>query len=364
MIPLKRIGLYIGKRFLISISSVFALCLVLIFFIDFIEVLRDGSKSDEVTALDLTLITLFRIPVFAELALPFAVLIGAIAAFLSLSRTSELVILRAAGLSVWQFLQPGLTVGFLLGVLSVTVYNPLAAALKAKSEQMQAELFGSKKSITSSSGNGSWMRQDGIDGPSVMYAQTTADRGLTLAGVTVLQFDLNRKFLERIQARKAELRQGYWLVQDANVYSPDKAPRFYRSYHVSTYLGPTQVMDSMGSVESLSFWQLPAFIEFARRAGLDTERYELQYQLQLAKPILMVAMVLIAATCSLKAFRFGRIQTMVVTGLAGGFAFFIFSEVSRKVGSSGLVSVTLAAWAPAIVASLLAMTFLLHQEDG
>ncbi len=55
---------------------------------------------------------------------------------------------------------------------------------------------------------------------------------------------------------------------------------------------------------------------------------------------------------------------MVISGLAGGFAFFIFSELSRKVGSSGLVSIALAAWAPAVVASLLAITLLLHQEDG
>ena len=75
-------------------------------------------------------------------------------------------------------------------------------------------------------------------------------------------------------------------------------------------------------------------------------------------------MVLRAATCSLKAFRFGKIQTMVLTGLTGGFGFFIFSELSRKVGASGMVSVTVAAWAPALTALLLAATVLLHQEDG
>src|SRR5690606_38301451 len=119
-------------------------------------------------------------------------------------RTSELIVIRAAGLSVWQFVQPGLAVALLLGVFSFTVYNPIAAALRAESERMQAELFGSKKAITSRSDTGSWLRQDGVDGASIVHARTSANRGLTLAGVTVLQFDLNRKFLERIQAEKAE----------------------------------------------------------------------------------------------------------------------------------------------------------------
>ncbi len=123
-------------------------------------------------------------------------------------------------------------------------------------------------------------------------------------------------------------------------------------------------MNSLGSIETLSFWELPGFIDFAKKAGIPTEQYELQYQLFLSRPILMAAMVMIAATCSLKAFRFGRIQTMVLTGLTGGFGFFIFSELSRKVGASGVVPVTVAAWAPALTALLLAATVLLHQEDG
>ena len=359
-----RIGRYIARRFAVTILSVFFLTLLLIFFVDFIEVLRDGAKREGVGIATLGLITVLRIPIFAELALPFAILIGTIGAFLSFSRTSELVIIRAAGLSVWQFIQPGLLVAISFGVFAVTVYNPVAAALKSKSEAIQAELFNTQKSFGTQRGTGAWLRQDSLDGASVIHAKAAANRGLTLGGVTLLQFDLNKRFYEQIQASKAELKQGYWLLQNAVVQSSGEPMKTYKEYIVSTYLSPAQVMDSVGSIESLSFWQLPPFIAFARKAGLPTDRYELQYQLFLARPILMAAMVLIGATCSLKAFRFGKIQTMVLAGLSGGFGFFIFSELSRKVGVSGLVPVTLAAWGPALVAFLLAATFLLHQEDG
>jgi lipopolysaccharide export system permease protein len=251
-----------------------------------------------------------------------------------------------------------------MGVFAVTIYNPIAAAMKAKSEQLQAELFKTQKSFGTVRGSGAWLQQDSENGLSIMHARTTADRGLTLGGVTLLQFDRNKRFSEEIQANKAELRQGYWLLEGALVQSPGQATRLFETYKVSTYLSPAQVMDSLGSIETLSFWQLPQFISFAKKAGLPTDRYELQYQLFLARPILLAAMVLIAATCSLKAFRFGKIQTMVLSGLAGGFGFFIFSELSRKVGASGLVSITLAAWGPAIIAMLLSVTILLHQEDG
>lgn len=361
---LSTLGIYIAKRFVTMILSVFMLLMMLVFFVDFIEILREGSKKDDANAATLALITLLRIPVFAELTLPFAVLAGTIGAFLSLSRTSELIIIRSAGLSVWQFIQPGILIAMLFGVFAVTVYNPVAAALKAKSERLQTELFNAQRGFGTQRGSGSWLRQDGLDGSSIIYAKVSASRGLVLGGVTLLQFDLNKRFYEQIQANKAELKAGYWRLENASVQRLNDANEFHKVYLISTYLTPAQVMDSIGSIESLSFWQLPGFISFAKRAGLPTDRYELQYQLHLARPMLLAAMVLIAATASLKAFRFGKIQTMVISGLAGGFCFFIFSELSRKVGISGLVPVTLAAWGPALVASLLAATFLLHQEDG
>ncbi len=358
------LGRYMARRFAVTILGVFFLMLLLIFFIDFIEVMRQGSKRDDVGVGTLALISILRVPIFSELALPFSVLIGTMGAFLGLSRSSELTIVRAAGLSVWQFLQPAIAVAAIYGVLAVAKYNPVASAMKAESERIQTELFDAKKSFAAAKGTGSWLKQESIDGPTILHAKTAADRGLTLGGVTLLQFDLNNRFYEEVQANKAELRQGYWRLENATAQGPGEAPRHYDEYFVSTYLSPAQIMDSLGSLETLSFWQLPDFISFARKAGIPTERYELQYQLFLARPILLAAMVLIAATSSLKPFRFGKIQTMVLTGLSGGFTFFIFSEFSRKVGASGLVPVAVAAWGPALVALLLSATILLHQEDG
>ena len=357
-------GRYMAKRFAVTILGVFFLMLLLIFFIDFIEVMRIGSKKDGVSASTLVMISALRVPIFAEIALPFAVLFGTMSAFLGLSRSSELTIVRGAGLSVWQFLQPAVAVAFVFGVLAVTVYNPLASAAKAESERIMTELFDANKSFTSAKGTGSWLRQEGLDGPTILHAKSAANLGLTLGGVTLLQFDLNNRFYEQVQSNKAELRHGYWRLENAIAQGAGEAPRHYDEYFVSTYLTPAQIMDSLGSVETLSFWQLPGFIDFAKKAGIPSTRYELQYALFFTKPILLAAMVLIAATSSLKPFRFGKIQTMVLAGLSGGFGFFIFSEFSRKVGATGMVPVTVAAWGPALVALLLSATVLLYQEDG
>ncbi len=354
---------YFAGRLFAMILVVYGICVMLVFFIDFVEMMRQAAKVD-IPATQVLFLTFLRLPAFAELVLPFAVLIGAIGAFLMLSRSSELVIVRAAGVSVWQFLRPAMFVALIFGVFAITVYNPLAAVAKQASERLFAETFAAKRSNRAQNNTAAWIRQDGPDGPSIVYARATADRGTTLAGLTVLQFDPSKKFIERIEADKAVLRHGYWVLDNAHVSSSGNLPRSYKKYIVSTNLNSTQVTESVDTVEGVSFWELPGFIEFAEKAGISTTAYRLQYQQLLARPFLMVVMVLLAATCALKPFRFGKIQTMVIAGLGGGFAFFVLVEVSRQLGMSGYITAGVAAWAPIAIGTFLALTVLLHQEDG
>jgi lipopolysaccharide export system permease protein len=190
------------------------------------------------------------------------------------------------------------------------------------------------------------------------------NQGLELNGVTVFQYDRDHRLTERIEARRATLLDGRWELEDAWVSAVGQEPARYDRYLLSTYLTPTQVRDSLGTVFSVSFWELPNFIELSERAGLPATQYRVQYHLLLSRPFLLVTMVLIAATCALRGFRFGNVQINASIGLAAGFAFFVFSEISRNFAMAELTSAAAAAWVPVIVASSLALTVLLYKEDG
>ncbi|GJM02081.1 MAG: LPS export ABC transporter permease LptG [Rhodomicrobium sp.] len=361
---LKLLNRYISLKFFIAILLVFLLFCLLILLIDFVELLRRSSKGGDIMIMDVLKLALLRVPSFAELTLPFAVLVGTIGAFLMLGRNSELIIIRAAGVSVWRFILPPVFVALIIGVFAVCVYNPLAAYSKAESERVYGELFGGSKSVLRAANNQVWFRQDGTDGPSVMNAKAIANQGLQLIGVTTLQYSKNYKFLERIDAKRADLQEGRWRFSDAWISRVGQQPQFFENYLLSTYLTPTQISDSMGSVETVSFWALPNYIEIANKAGLPATRYKIQYQLLLSKPFLLAIMVLIAATCSLRTFRLGRIQTMIIMGMCIGIGFFIFAETSRQFGLAEKVAPEIAAWVPLFAWGLIVLTVLLHQEDG
>lgn len=360
------LSIYIGTRFLVAIFAVFGLCTVLIFMIDFVEMLRQAGKYGSVSGWVLAWITMLRLPAYTEMLLPFAVLVGSIGALLMLARKSELAVMRAGGMSVWQFLRPGIAVAVLLGFASSMGFNPLAASARDRAERLYAEVFGREPSgaLGKSSSSGPWLRQDGLDGQSVINAASARRRGTELTSVTAFVYDKTGTFSERVDAKAAKLEEGYWVLQEALVSGIGRQPESFDRYLLSTYLTPERAADAFGSVISVSFWELPDLIYIAEKAGLSTASLRTQYALLLTRPLLCIAMVFLAATVSLRSFRSGGIQTMVVTGMVGGFGFFLFAEISRQAGTAGLAPVWAAVWVPVLLAILCSVTVLLHQEDG
>jgi lipopolysaccharide export system permease protein len=355
---------YLAKRFLFGMVGAFLVCSCLIYMIDMIELLRLSRRAQDLSVATLLWIGLLRLPAFTELLLAFAVLVGSIVALLSLNRRSELTVMRSAGMSVWQLLRPGVAVTFVLGVAAVTLFNPLAATARFESERLVAEVFGVEAGLFATKGEGAWLRQDGTDGQSVMHARAVADQGLVLSGVLAFVFDHDGRFVEVLDAERAALQNGYWELQRAVVSRPKQEPETRGTYAISTHLSRERVGDALGSEIAVSFWQLPELIEVSERAGLSASKYRMQHAILLGRPALLIAMVVLAATVSLRSFRSGGIQTMVLAGLIGGIGLFLLAEVSRQIGASGLISPTLAVWVPIGVSLLVSLTVLLHQEDG
>jgi lipopolysaccharide export system permease protein len=363
MMPVRILGLYLARRYATAMLGTFFLCSVLIFMIDFVEVLRQSGRRGSVPATTLVWLTLLRLPAYTELLLAFAVQVGAISALLMLNRKSELAVMRAAGMSVWQFLRPAIVVALMIGTFAVAVYNPVAAAARAEAERLFSEVFGRESNFMTQAA-GAWLRQEGADGSSIINARAALNRGMELIGPMIVQYDKAGAFVERIDGDRALLMDGYWEVENAIVTRMGQPAERFGVYLVSTYLSPERVRDALGTAISVSFWELPGLIEATEKAGLKADRFRIQYELLMSRPLLLLAMVLMGATVSLRSFRSGKIQSMVVYGMLGGFGFLLLAEISRQIGVSGLVSPMLAVWTPVAIAIVLSLAVLLNQEDG
>ena len=355
---------YFGMRFLGTVLGTFAGVVVLAGMSDYFEMMRRGADWPAATAWMLAQISIFRIPQLTERIMPFAVLVGAMSCYLTLSRRLELVIARSAGISAWQFVAPALIVAFVLGTLATTVYNPVAAMLHERSKRLQAEVMGETFSALQASSSGFWVRQKSADGAAIINAQTSREQGSSLSGVSVYTFDNAGHFQKRIEARTAALEQGYWRLDDARIYSSGSPPQIAAHYRLGTNLTLAQVRESFATPETVPFWQLPSYIEMADKAGLAAAGYRLQYDELIARPFLLCAMVLLAAAVSLRFFRFGGVQKMVLSGICAGFMLFVLQKITEDMSKAELMSPIVAAWIPAMVGGLTGFVALLYQEDG
>ncbi len=360
------LSVYIGRHFLLSFTLLFSLFLLLIVLIDAVELLRRAAARPDVTFGMVSEMAFLKLPFMAQKAFPFAVLFGGMAAFWRLTRSHELVITRAAGVSAWQFLFPVIALAFVLGVVQIAVVNPLASTTLTRYERLEATLLKGQRSFLALSSNGLWLRQSNNQGQSVVHADNVLQHGknVELRGVVVFNYEGADRFRDRIDAEYARLEDGFWHMSKAWVHTPEKMPRFERDYWLATDLTLAKIQDSFAPPETMSFWDLPGFIGTLEKAGFSALRHRLYWHSLLAAPLLMCAMVLIAAAFTLRHSRRGGTTFIVTSGVLTGFVLYFFSDIVFALGLSDSIPVTLAAWTPSGVATLLGLATLLHLEDG
>jgi lipopolysaccharide export system permease protein len=355
---------YFGLRFLSSVIGSFIGVVALAAMIDYVELMRRGADWPNATPWLLAQISMFRVPQLTERIMPFSVLIGAMSCYLALSRRLELVIARAAGVSAWQFVAPAMIAAFLFGTVATTLYNPISANLRERSKRLESEMLGENMTALQGNTNGFWVRQKSAEGAAIINAASSQNQGSMLNGISVYTFDKDGHFQERIEAKSATLQDGYWLLEDARIYSSSNPLQAVDNYRLGTNLTLEQVRESFATPETVPFWQLPSYIEMADRAGLGAAGYRLQYEALLARPFLLAAMVMLAASVSLRFFRFGGVQKMVLSGISAGFLIFVLSKITEDMSKSELMSPLAAAWIPVLIGGLAGFVALLYQEDG
>jgi lipopolysaccharide export system permease protein len=303
--------------------------------------------------------------------LPLIMILSAILLFLGLAKSSELVVVRAAGRSGLRFLAAPVGAALLIGMFTVAVLNPLTAATsKEYDTRMARRAAGGEQSILSVSGEGLWMRQGDSEGQVVIRAARIGADATELQGVTFHIFAPDGTLTGRIEAQAARLEPGAWRLTGAKRWSmadanPEAAAQATEGEVVlATNLTQDSIRESLGTPSAVSFWDLPSEAQDLERAGFSARAYRVWMQMELALPLLLAAMVMVAAGFTMRHARFGKTGQMVLYALLGGFFIFFLRNFAQVLGENGQIPIIVAAWSPPVAAALLALSLLLHLEDG
>ncbi|WP_225027310.1 LPS export ABC transporter permease LptG [Xinfangfangia pollutisoli] len=363
------LSFYIARRFLWTVFQVFLVFFGVLMLVDMIEQLRQFSGQGA-GIMDSFRLSLVNVPETLYRILPLIVIMGSIAVFLGLARSSELVVVRAAGRSGLRFLVTPVLATLAIGLLAVAVLNPLVAATTKAYDDLKARYQGPDGSVLSVSDSGLWLRQGGEYGQTVIQASRANPDGTELFGVSFLTFGTDGTPATRVEASSARLTAGAWLIDDGKMWdltapNPElSAATWPDGTRLPSDLTPERIRDSFGTPASVPIWKLPSYIDELETAGFSARSYELWFQMELAQPLFLTAMVLVAAGFTMRHVRFGRIGQMVLYAMLSGFALFFLRNFAQALGENGQIPVLLAAWTPPVAAIMLALGLLLHLEDG
>lgn len=357
------LGRYLFQRYMSITAWLFVGMFALVFIIDLAEFTGRASSLPEFTFPLSVAIIGMRVPMFMQQTVPFVALLSTMILLVNLNRRSELVITRAAGVSVWQFLLPLGVGAFLFGLFIILLFNPIAAAGLARSQTFEADMRASDPT-TATGAVVPWLRQKTAGTDTIIGARASLNQGMELAGASFFRLDSKGDIFERLDANRAYLRDGYWELVDVDRYVDGTRESGIKSVQVPTNLRAEFVQERLAAPDTVSLFRLPETIRVAQSFGLRANAFDMQLQFLLALPPLLVAMTLIAATVSLKFTRLGQSVPLILGGVVAGFLLYVVSVLVKAFGTAGIVPPVVAAWFPVVVAIFLGVTFLLYREDG
>jgi lipopolysaccharide export system permease protein len=370
MTPAITLSIYITRQFAAALTAMLLALTGVVALFDFLELLRRSVSKPDATFGIVSEIEGLRLAYISMQILPFAVLLGGILCFWRLTRSSELIVARAAGVSAWEFLALPTICALLCGVVAVTVGSPLSSIMLARAEVMDNTYLRAGGGPLALDGGQLWLRQSDRAlaplGVAIIHARGVELHGrqLTANGVSVFRLNSNDQLLARIEAARAVLGPGSWDLEAARTLRPDEVPGPPQQVSLPTDLTVQRVQESFASPDTLSIWALPSFIALLERSGFSAIRHRLHFQSLLALPLLCATMALVGAGFSMRPARRGGVARMIGGGVAAGFALFMISKIAEEFGQSGALPLLLAAWVPAASGLMLAVALLLHMEDG
>ncbi len=363
------LDLYFARRFLRAFGMVFGAILGFVVLLEMIEQIRRFDTSDVglPEALELALLaapeTLYTI-------LPLVVLLATLVLCLGLARSSELVIARGAGRPALATLSGPLVTAALLGGLGVAAMNPIVAATMLQYDIASARYAGSGGNVLSVSAEGLWLRQGVEGGQTVIRAARAAPDGSRFYGMTFIAFGADGTPTRRIEAETGRLVPGAWEltgVKDwplSSAANPEQEAVRLDSMSLPSDLTMDRIRDSVGAPSAVPIWELPGFIRQLEAAGFSAVQHRVWLHMELALPLLLVAMTLIGASFTMRHSRMGKTGQMVLIALLLGFGLFLLRNFAQVLGDNGQIPAALAAWSPPLAGTLAALGLLLHLEDG
>jgi lipopolysaccharide export system permease protein len=360
--PSRRLASYMLRLFFTrSLAVLFALVLVLMT----LDLLGEAGKILAIPGngdAELWRYVGLRVPLLVSRFLPFSVLLGTLIAFVELNQHSEVVAMKAAGMSAHQILAP-LIVGSIGIAVALFAFNETVVVNSAR--VVNAWSDNDYKPIPPDDGllSNVWV----LNGDDLIRAGLVVGRGPQPRIERLTMYDRGGGVLQRVlRADRADPRpaSGDWLLRNVSIYDANmNVTRRASLLEGMRGVTPAQLTIAKVDPNELDYGTLRQRIAELDAAGKPTDEARAGLAHKISGPLSTVLMPLLAAVAAFGLARSGQVLMRATVGMALGFAYFVADNFSLAMGNAGAYPPVIAAWAPFLLFLLIGETVLIRTEE-
>jgi lipopolysaccharide export system permease protein len=358
--PSRTVTFYTARMFLVRSFSVLTGLVLILMTLDLLgesgKILAYPGNGEP----ELWTYASLRVPQIIARFLPFSVLLGTLITLLALNQNSEVISMKAAGLSAHQILAPLIVAGLLVAGLSFAFNERVVARATATLNAWEKVEFGPMPKDSAVLSN-VWVR----NGEDLIRAGSSVGRGRATQLRNVAIYDrVDNRLTQVIEAEQATFTGEAWRLTNARRFDVNTGSE-ERLGTIIAARGVTPDRFTLANVDpdGLSFMQLRQAIEDLKASGRPTRALEASLWHKLSGPLSSVLMPLLGAVAGFGLARSGKLFVRAVTGMALGFAYFVADNFALAMGNLGAYPPLLAAWAPFLLFLLIGETVLVRTEE-
>lgn len=359
--PSRTLTLYLARLF---ITRVVGVLLMLVLVLQMLDLLSESGKilayPNNGQAQLWTYVTL-RAPQLVARFLPYSVLLATIITFVTLNQNSEVIAMKAAGLSAHQVLAPLFVTALVVAVASFAFNERIVTRATATLKVWQNADYGPLPKDSGVRSN-VYVR----DGPNILMAGTVTGSGpqMVMQNVAWYGRDAEGMLTEQIRSPRATFANPGWRLESATRFDVKTiATQQLGPTIVAKDVAPGQVEISSVDADTQNIFELSRSIDELRAAGRRTSELEGKWWHKLSGPLSSVLMPLLGAIAAFGLARSGQVLIRAIIGMALGFAYFVLDNAALAMGNFGGYPPLVAAWAPFLLFAFVGETVLIRTEE-
>ncbi|MBN9343013.1 MAG: hypothetical protein BGO76_02340 [Caedibacter sp. 38-128] len=355
---------YLARNFLKWFFIVAFAVMTIIILVDLSELLRKSASKPDINFKILFQILIFKFPSLIQRVLPFITFFSSILTFWMLNRSHELTIIRTAGVSIWQTLSPLIIVSLLIGGIDLMLVNPISSKMMLRYGQLDDYYFHGKKESLTVSETGLWIREAKKDQQLIFHMKHVNLEKKLFKGIVITIYDQKNQFIESISATSGLLNKGQLHLENVWKVVPERLPEKYQNLSFGTTISLETIKNTGAAPVSVSFWDLRTTAHLLEASGISGLKYILYWHALLSRWGWLGAMVVLAASCSLRPIRQQGTVYLLAIGAIVAFLLYFLRDITYALGASGKLPIVLSAWLPFAISMVTGITLLLYSEDG